>query len=138
MRHIFLLLTLLVLIITACSGGKPAERKLTGNVERGETLFTKGTDQAPACSTCHTTSTAARRTGFHGGPTVAGISEKLEKRGLDLTPHQYIEQSIVEPDAYIVSGYSNMMFPNYGEAFSKQQIADLVAYILTLDTPATS
>jgi mono/diheme cytochrome c family protein len=126
------LLTLLIFIVAACSSATE-ETKFAGNADRGAVLFTKGTSNAPACSSCHTTSTSARRTGFHGGPTVAGIPDKLEKRGVELSAEEYIAQSIEQPDAYIVKGYSNMMFPNYDESFTRQQVADLVAYIMTLN-----
>jgi hypothetical protein len=41
-----------------------------------------------------------------------------------------VHQSVVQPAAYIVSGFGNVMFNQYAQRLSAQQIADLVAYLL--------
>jgi hypothetical protein len=44
-----------------------------------------------------------------------------------------LHKSIVAPDAFIVEGFVvDLMTQIYGTTLSKQQIVDLVAYMLTL------
>ena len=49
-----------------------------------------------------------------------------------MSAEEYLRQSILEPDAYIVEGFpAGQMLPNLGEILSPQQIDDLVAFLLT-------
>lgn len=91
----------------------PSDSDTEGDPQAGEALFT-----SQGCSGCH--STGSDRV---VGPGLAGISE----RGDDA----YIRQSIVESDAVIVEGYPNVM-PDFS-GLSDQQVADLVAYLKTLE-----
>jgi len=43
----------------------------------------------------------------------------------------YLHQSIVEPDAFVVDGFTNIMPATFGETMSDQEISDLIAYLLT-------
>jgi len=38
----------------------------------------------------------------------------------------------VNPAAYVVSGFANLMYGQYAQQLSPQETADLIAYILTL------
>jgi hypothetical protein len=44
----------------------------------------------------------------------------------------YARNSILNPAAYVVSGFANLMYAQYGQQLSPQETADLIAYILTL------
>ena len=47
---------------------------------------------------------------------------------------EFLEQSIVEPDAVITEGFSpGVMYQNYGSELTEQEIADLVAFLETLE-----
>lgn len=68
-----------------------------------------------------------------------GIGERAETRlsqsdytGNAETPEQYLLESIVQSDVYLVSGYSNLMPATYANTLSEQQAADLIAYLLSL------
>ena len=68
------------------------------------------------------------------GPSFYGIAERAETRVPGLSPDEYLHQSIVDPDAYIVEGYpAGLMVPNLGESLTDSQIADLVSFLLTLN-----
>jgi hypothetical protein len=49
-----------------------------------------------------------------------------------MSAEEYAQTSILQPAAYLVSGFSNTMYNQYGQHLSQQDIADLIAYLLTL------
>jgi hypothetical protein len=51
------------------------------------------------------------------------------RRGEDAI--QYTINSIISPNQYIIAGFSGLMPPAYGQLLSKQELADLVAYVLS-------
>jgi hypothetical protein len=70
-----------------------------------------------------------------------GIAERAGLRigedgylGEATTAEEYIIESVVRPNAYVVAGYPdnpNPMPPNFGERITLQNMADLLAYMLT-------
>ena len=45
---------------------------------------------------------------------------------------QYIVESVTRPGDYVVDGYSSGLMPtNFGVRMTDQQLADIVAYLLT-------
>lgn len=74
------------------------------------------------------------------GPSLAEIateaaedSTKPTYTGKAKTAEEFLRESIVNPDAYIAEGFTRgVMYPNYGKQLTGQQIADLVAYLMTL------
>ncbi len=67
------------------------------------------------------------------GPSFAGLAERAAHRVSGLSAEQYIRQSILEPDAYIVPGFpAGQMVPGLGEALTAHQLDDLVAFLLSL------
>jgi len=51
---------------------------------------------------------------------------------IDDVQKEYLRQSILEPERYIVSDYRDIMYPDYSTPLTKQNIQDLIAYLLTL------
>jgi hypothetical protein len=51
------------------------------------------------------------------------------------TPEQYIVTSILQPSSYIVPGFQDLMLKTFGEQLSDQDLADLVAYLETMNQP---
>lgn len=104
---------------------------LVGDPARGDEIFHNGIAPAPACINCHNP-TVTGKNGFALGPGLKGISVNGSGRVEGLTAPQYIEQSIRHPGAYIVGGFRDIMYPNFATDYSDQNIADLVAYLMTL------
>lgn len=93
----------------------------------GEQLYHEGAEDAPACSACHSITTNAAGI----GPSLRGIAAVAGGRVGGLDAREYLRQSIIEPSAYIVSGYQpGVMYSGYGDALSENEIEALVAYIL--------
>ena len=122
------ILFFLALILAACSGGAPSSSDLPeGNADSGAQLFTESIGGAPTCASCHTLDGTTLT-----GPSLQGFGERAGTRVSGTTPEDYTHTSIVQPAAYIVSGFSNSMYNQYGQRLSAQQLADLIAYLLTL------
>lgn len=130
----FVLLLALVVIGAGCGTiEKPTvtpPEMMLGNPERGAQIFKSGLDAAPPCSTCH--KTVKGSFGFSVGPNLAGIHERAATRVTDLTAEEYLRESILNPHSFVVAGYRDSMYPNFSLHFNDQDIADLVAYLMTL------
>lgn len=98
--------------------------------ERGRVIFSAGHNQAPPCSGCHSTAKVGR--GFATGPNLLGVADRAAKRIQGLTSEEYLTQSILQPRAFVVPGYRDMMYPNYADVFSAVDVADIVSYLMTL------
>ena len=120
----------LILCLTGCVVSIPISTSVAGDVERGAQLFAQGRDDAPPCLTCHRV--VSNQVGFSVGPNLAGIAERARTKVAGLTADEYLRQSILEPGRYIVSGYRDIMYPDYTAHFTEQDIQDLIAYLLTL------
>jgi len=95
----------------------------------GEKLFNQSTNGAPTCASCHVVEGDSRGI----GPSLAGIANVAGDRvdGEDAT--EYLYWSIVRPDRYLTTGYSNVMYTEYADAYVAADIADIIAYLQTLE-----
>ena len=86
-----------------------------GNPEAGKQVYADN-----GCGGCHTFEAAGT-----SGTTGPNLDETL--KGKDA---EYIEQSIVDPNAEVASGFApNVMPQDYGSQLSQQEVADLVAFL---------
>ncbi|HMV28976.1 MAG TPA: hydrogenase iron-sulfur subunit [Anaerolineales bacterium] len=66
------------------------------------------------------------------GPSFYGIADRAGERVPGLTAEEYLHQSIVEPNAFVVPGYpSGQMIQNFGQILTEEQIQDLIAFLMT-------
>ncbi len=98
-----------------------------GDVARGAQVFAQPADGGPSCASCHALS-SARGT----GPGLEGYAAAAARRVTGQSAAQYTFESIVRPSKHIVQGYSNLMPGDYAKKLSRQDIADLIAYSMTL------
>ncbi len=139
-KRLLFLMLFLSLVLAGCGGGggsaQQAASATSGNADNGQKLFNSGKGSAPACSGCHSIKPNERLV----GPSLAGIGTQAANivkdpnyKGQAKDAPGYIRESIVNPNAYVVSGYQpNVMYQNYGKDLSSQEIDDLVAYLMTL------
>lgn len=109
-----------------------------GDPARGADIFANGAGTAPPCSTCHLVDVDQVQV----GPSMMGVASRAGSRVEGLSAEEYIHQSILSPNAFLVpdtdvnvfsvNGQS-LMIQNYADLLSAQDINDLVAYLLTLE-----
>lgn len=88
-----------------------------GDAAAGGELF------AQNCAGCHGDADGA-------GPARVGMGERAATRVEGMSAEDYLHESIVDPSAHVVEGFSDIMPKQYGEQFSEEQIANLIAYML--------
>lgn len=94
--------------------------------DRGREIFTS---RSVGCDTCH--STIKGRDGV--GPSLYGIGDVGDTRVEGLTSSQYLRQSILLPDQYIVDGWpAGQMLPIYRERLTEEDLEALLVYLDTL------
>ncbi len=68
------------------------------------------------------------------GPSFAGIATRAAERVPGMSAEEYLRQSILDPEAYVVEGFpTGQMLPNLGDILSAQQIDDLIAFLMTFE-----
>ncbi len=127
-RQTLILISSLLLVLAAGCGGPSGP---TGDPVRGQELFNQNNlGQGPGCATCHLIEPDKVKI----GPSLSGAAARAQTRVEGLSAEEYLHQSILEPNAYVVPGFpSNVMYPNFAEQLTAQDLADLVAYLLTLE-----
>lgn len=112
-----------------------AFEEITPDAARGELLY-NGQERAQAqpvvlgCSGCHLGGAQAPDTVMTWDNTVNIRLDEAQFAGY--TPEQYLIESIVNPNAYVVPPYASGVMPqNYNEQLSVQDVADIIAYLRT-------
>ena len=126
--YIFVALIVLAsLALSACGGGGGGGGDA---VPLGKDLFAQsviGTE--PGCSTCHSLEAGVTIV----GPSLAGIGTTAATMVSGMSAEDYLRQSILEPDAYVVEGFPTGTMPQvWSDVLNEEQVNDLVAYLLTL------
>jgi mono/diheme cytochrome c family protein len=135
------MLSLLLVTLAACGGGggdettAPSEEDAIaaiGDAANGEKLFSQsviGSNNSPGCITCHSLEPDV----VIVGPSQAGLGTRAETRVPGQSAEEYIRNSIINPNDYLVEGFAEgLMYQNYAEELTEQEIDDIVAYTLTL------
>lgn len=136
-RIVFVSLAVLIFTMLACSFGTGGSDKAgtvdelkakfdnlpVGDTARGEQIFL-----AQPCHACHVDLSVGPA--FPGDPPLA---VRAETRESGYSTGLYLYESIVEPNAYVVSGFQKDIMPNeFGKTLTDQQLADLIAYLMTM------
>ena len=100
------------------------------DAEEGRKIFTASSLGASAgCQICH----SVEPDRVLVGPSLYGIADTASDRVPGLSAEEYLRQSILDPDAYIVEGFpSGQMLADFGVRLSEDEIENLVTYLLTL------
>ncbi len=118
------------LVLAACGGGgAPAGP----SPERGKQLYeskTLGSKSAEGCVSCHAYDET--KGDDSKAPFTKGTATRAATRVPGLSAEEYIRESINTPDAYVVENYkAGDMYQDWAKDLSKQEIDDLVAYLLS-------
>lgn len=81
------------------------------------------------CASCHVTDGDA----VIVGPALTGVASRAGERMAGLDARQYLEISILQPEAYLVEGFENLMPSTLGKQLTGEEVDELVAYLLTLE-----
>ena len=127
--RLLLVFVVISLLLVACGG--PASAKSVGDPNQGKTLFHQvGIREAPGCVTCHSLEPGK----ILVGPSLAGVASRAKDRIPGKSADEYLRECITTPNAYIVEGFSSgVMYQNFSVVLAKEEISNLVAYLLTLE-----
>lgn len=138
MRHRLLVtgLSLFAILITACSAASAVEPEPVGDPEQGRKVYEDR--NRTRCEGCHSLDGSE----FRGGPSLLGISERAGDRIPELSAVEYLEQSLLEPSAYLVEGFEDKMKPYQlvdpdevdfllPGMLTQEELDDLIAFLLT-------
>ncbi|MEW6567661.1 MAG: cytochrome c oxidase subunit II [Chloroflexota bacterium] len=82
------------------------------------------------CGACHTLADGAARGAV--GPSLDGVGTRAAQRVPGLDARAYLEQSILDPNAYVVPGYPSGVMPqDFGQRLSADVLRLLVDYLLS-------
>lgn len=104
-----------------------------GDAERGKTLA----ESTFGCTVCHALTPVGPAWAPAGDQP--GLADRAALRigaadyaGAAQTPEQYLIESVMLPNAYVVEGFTQGTMPaDFGDKVTLQQMADLLAYMLT-------
>ena len=133
MRYKYLIIAIFgfASMLVACGGQAGIDPQEIGDPERGRQIFENGgahENYKPQyyCMRCHSLD------GSEGyGPSLQGISKRAGDRVPVLSDVEYLRQSILEPDAYIIEGYSGRMGRIHSLLLSEEEVDDLVSFLIT-------
>ncbi|MCE2473634.1 MAG: c-type cytochrome [Anaerolineae bacterium] len=122
------LLCLILALIATASAACSVDFDLA-DAGSGEKLYNQSNNEAPACSACHAISGASSSI----GDSLAGLADVAADRVAGQSAQEYLYWSILRPGQHIVAGYSNIMYAGYEVSLEAADIADLIAFLLTLE-----
>ena len=120
---------------TAAAPQSPIDRLVAvRNPDNGAALFQTFQDAANySCANCHSPSSEKKLI----GPGLLNIKERAANRVAGQSAAEYIYQSIIDTNAYIVKGFDADLMPaNWADIYSDLEIFDIVAYLMTLEGPS--
>lgn len=96
----------------------------------GEKLYYETTSGVNAgCRICHSLEKDEKII----GPSFYGIADRAGSRVSGMTAEEYLHQSIVDPNAFIVPGFpEGQMIQNFGKILTEEEINDLIAFLMTM------
>ena len=120
----------LVLLLAGCAGSSAVTTTAIdeGITTTGWDLFEERVVGAtPGCVTCHSLDEGVVLV----GPSLFGLANRAANRVPGLAAEDYVRQSIVDPDAFVVPGFdAGQMQDDWDELLSAQQIDSLVTALL--------
>ncbi len=122
-----------VVTMAACGVRSAVDPLEIGDPERGREIYDNGGGVLPVgCHLCHTLDGSVHESVSRLAPSFQGISERAGDRVPELSAEEYLRQSITDPKAFVVGGFSGMDVPNDLEkVLSEEDIDALVSFLLT-------
>lgn len=100
----------------------PSAADAADPVVRGRAVY-----DASGCGGCHTIEGISAGA---VGPPLTNIGTVAGTRIDGLSAEEYIHQSIVDPSAYLVEGYDDLMIKTFADTITDEQLSDLIQFLL--------
>lgn len=120
---------------TDIPAAEPEAEASAGDAANGDVLFHEmRTEVSFSCAVCHSTDTNMRLI----GPGLLDIGEIAATRIDGMSAEDYLRESILHPDNYIVEDENGVPYPaglmpqTYADVWTDEQVEDLIAYLLGL------
>lgn len=114
-------------VLAACGGGQTEaaapEPTLSPEVAAGQRVF------VTHCGACH----SAGADTVIVGPSLAGIAAHGATRVDGLDARAYVYTSIMQPSAYLVPGFDDLMPKDLAKKLTGEELDSVVAYVLSLE-----
>jgi len=100
------------------------------DAKNGELLYNEEVPGVNAgCKICHSLEKDVRIV----GPSFYGVADRAAQRVPGLSAEEYLRQSILQPNAYVVPDFpKGVMVQNFSELLTENQVEDLIAFLMTL------
>ncbi|MCB8939784.1 MAG: c-type cytochrome [Ardenticatenaceae bacterium] len=118
-------LILCLLFLAACGGraeATPPPPTLSPQAQLGKQVFSRD------CGACHSTTPDT----IIVGPSLAGVATRAETRVDGLDAYTYLLTSVMQPDAYLVEGFDNLMPASLSKQLTGEELDNVIAYLQTL------
>jgi cytochrome c2 len=127
---------MILLVILAFGLAACAPQELVGDPDQGARLFyADQIGEGPGCKSCHSVAPGQ----VIVGPSLAGVGEQAETRVPGLEADEYIRQSILEPNAYVVEGFTaGTMYQDFAHQLNDEDLRNLVAFLMQLENVPSS
>ncbi len=104
-----------------------------GDSERGRQIWDDGGGviEGGGCSECHSLDGSELTIPAFTAPSWQGVSGRAGDRVPGLSAEEYLRESILDPGAYVVEGYSDGMPKGFRFLLSEEDVDNLVAFLLT-------
>jgi len=122
MKFQVLVIVLTALLLAACSNSSIVQPTPTIQEIQGKQVYVSN------CAGCH----ALEPDTIVIGPSLAGIATRAETRVKDEDARTYIETSILNPGAYIVPDFKDVMPKNFAKDLTSDDFNAIVAFLLKL------
>ena len=115
-----------LMAISACGSTSAPQ----GDPALGEEIYLSSQEDDPynrACAGCH------RLDSFETiGPAFEGLGERSALRVEGMGAYEYLRESIVDPEAFLVEGFTKFPMPTfYGDILTEEDINNLIAFMLS-------
>ena len=124
MKFQVLLIVLTAGLLAACSSSSSIQPTPTPNALeiQGKQVYVLN------CAGCH----ALQPDTIVIGPSLIGVATRAETRVDGYDARAYLETSILNPGAYVVDGFSDVMPKNFAKDLTSADFDAIVAFLLTL------
>src|SRR5687767_891431 len=111
---LFVMLVVVLVSVSGCADSANAAEPI-GDPDAGREIYETGGEAGIPCASCHSLD-GTRIV----GPSWDGLAARAETRVNGMSAVEYLRESIVDPSAYVVEDYQDVMPDHFGEDLSDE------------------